>query len=194
MSRTDAIVAFDTSWAQRAGRALPEPILEVRGLGPLLRLRLRRRTDWAASICFCRIATANAPYSLQGVREIERVDERLGWRLFRSLSAFRYTDPPYAFAAAAASRGEAAELQDRFWYARPARCAPGSIRKATICVGTRTFWSWTSHASTTIEPVRTCCREFAETFEGGVASGEERGTPTLFIEGVVPAAATTQRR
>jgi protein-disulfide isomerase len=126
------------------------------------------------------------PYSRQAYRAIQRVEERLSVRF-----AFRHFPltqiHPHALAASAAA--EAAALQDRFWdmhdllfhrqqaledddlrgYARALELAVDAFDVARQSAGV-------------LERIR-------RDVQSGVATGEVRGTPTLFIDGVLHAGA-----
>jgi protein-disulfide isomerase len=123
------------------------------------------------------------PYSRQAFREIGRVQQRLGGVRF----AFRHFPltaiHPHAFAAATAA--EAAGLQDRFWemhellFHRQKALDDDDLRRyaAQLELDLARFDKDRGSAE-----VRARIRRDVES---GEASGEVRGTPTLFIDGVV---------
>jgi protein-disulfide isomerase len=124
------------------------------------------------------------PYSRQAFRYIERVEQRLsgGVRF-----AFRYFPlveiHPHAFAAAAAA--EAAALQGRFWemhallFRRQRALEDDDLRRyATELELDPTRFDQDRFSPEVLRRIR-------RDVESGIASGEVRGTPTLFIDGVV---------
>jgi protein-disulfide isomerase len=124
------------------------------------------------------------PYSRQAFREIERVEQRLSGRIRFAFRHFPLTEiHPHAFAAAAAA--EAAALQQRFWdmhallFHRQKALEDDDLRRyaADLELDVARFDSDRAGAG-----VRARIRRDVE---GGEASGEIRGTPTLFIDGVV---------
>jgi protein-disulfide isomerase len=124
------------------------------------------------------------PYSRQAFRAIARVEQRLsgGVRF-----AFRYFPlveiHPHAFGAAAAA--EAAALQDRFWemhallFRRQRALEDDDLRRyaAELQLDLARF----DQDRLSPEVLRRIRRDV----ESGIASGDVRGTPTLFIDGVV---------
>jgi protein-disulfide isomerase len=124
------------------------------------------------------------PYSRRAVREIERVEQRLGQGVRFAFRHFPLTEiHPHAFAAAAAA--EAAALQDRFWpmhellFDRQAALEDDDLRlyAAELELDVARFDRDRTGAAV-LGRVRRDVRS-------GIASGEVRGTPTLFIDGVV---------
>jgi protein-disulfide isomerase len=123
------------------------------------------------------------PYSRQAYREIERVENQLGDGVQFAFRHFPLIQiHPHASAAAAAA--EAAALQDRFWemhellFHRQKALEDDDLRRYA--------------AELELDPVRfdrdrsgtRVIRRVDRDVESGIASGEVRGTPTLFIQGV----------
>jgi protein-disulfide isomerase len=124
------------------------------------------------------------PYSRQAFREIERVEGRLHGRVRFAFRHFPLTQiHPHALAASAAA--EAAALQDRFWdmhellFHRQVALAHDHLRRyaAELELDVALFDSDRTGA--------TVLGRVGRDVESGMASGEVRGTPTLFIDGVV---------
>jgi protein-disulfide isomerase len=124
------------------------------------------------------------PYSRQAFREIERVERRLGGGVRFAFRHFPLTQiHPHALAAAAAA--EAAALQDRFWdmhellFHRQRALADDDLRRyaAELELDVAAFDSDRASAG--------ALRRVGRDVESGIASGEVRGTPTLFIDGAV---------
>jgi protein-disulfide isomerase len=124
------------------------------------------------------------PYSRQAFREIQLVEERLGQGVRFAFRHFPLTEiHPHALAAAAAA--EAAALQSRFWemhellFHRQKALEDEDLRRyaAELGLDLARFDSDRS-GEAVLERVRRDVRS-------GIASGEVRGTPTLFIDGVV---------
>jgi protein-disulfide isomerase len=123
------------------------------------------------------------PYSRQAFREIERVERELGEGVRFAFRHFPLTQiHPHASAAAAAA--EAAALQAGFWamhellFHRQKALEDADLRRyaAELELDTDQFDSdWRSTA---------VIRRVARDVDSGIASGEVRGTPTLFIDGV----------
>ena len=124
------------------------------------------------------------PYSRRAFREIEHVERRLSKGVRFAFRHFPLTEiHPHALAASAAA--EAAALQDRFWqmhellFHRQKALEEDDLRRyaAELELDVARFdRDWTGSA--VIERVR-------RDVQSGLASGEVRGTPTLFIDGVV---------
>ena len=124
------------------------------------------------------------PYSRQAFREIERVEERLAGHVRFAFRHFPLTEiHPHALAAAAAA--EAAALQDRFWdihdllFHRQKALDDDDLRRYAAGLGLD---------SARFEADRTGSAVLGRIrwdVESGLASGQVRGTPTLFIDGVV---------
>jgi len=124
------------------------------------------------------------PYSRQAFREIERVERRLPEGIRFAFRHFPLTEiHPHALAAAAAA--EAAALQDRFWdmhellFHRQKALEDDDLRRYAVELGLDVVqFDGDRTGPGVLERVR-------RDVESGVASGEVRGTPTLFIDGVV---------
>jgi protein-disulfide isomerase len=124
------------------------------------------------------------PYSRQAFREIERVESRLGDELRFAFRHFPLTEiHPHALAASAAA--EAAALKDRFWemhellFHHQNALADSDLRRyaAELELDVAAF---------EVDRVGAAVlRRVGRDVESGMASGEIRGTPTLFIDGVV---------
>jgi protein-disulfide isomerase len=124
------------------------------------------------------------PYSRQAFREIERVEQQVngGVRF-----AFRYFPlaeiHPHAFAAAATA--EAAALQGRFWdmhellFHRQKALQDDDLQRYATELGLDVARFDQDRFSPHV------LRRIRRDVESGMASSEVRGTPTLFIDGVV---------
>jgi protein-disulfide isomerase len=124
------------------------------------------------------------PYSRRAFREIERVERRLGTGVRFAFRHFPLTEiHPHALAASAAA--EAAALQDQFWtmhellFHRQTALEDDDLRRhaAELGLDVARFDSDRAGAAV-LERVR-------RDVQSGTTSGEVRGTPTLFINGVV---------
>jgi protein-disulfide isomerase len=124
------------------------------------------------------------PYSRRAFREIGRVERRLGTGVRFAFRHFPLTEVhPHALAAASAA--EAAALQGRFWemsellFHRQTALEDQDLRRyaAELELDVERFDSDRT-GSAVLGRVR-------RDMQSGVASGEVRGTPTLFIDGVV---------
>jgi len=124
------------------------------------------------------------PYSRQAFRAIEHVERQMDGAIRFAFRHFPLTEiHPHAFAAAAAA--EAAGLQGRFWemhellFHRQKALEEGDLQRYA--------------AEFELDVVRFDQDRFSadvqarihRDVESGMASGEVRGTPTLFIDGVV---------
>lgn len=124
------------------------------------------------------------PYSRRAFRAIERVERRLDGRVRFAFRHFPLTDiHPHALAAAAAA--EAAALQDRFWemhdvlFRRQKALENDDLRRYAAEMGLDIARFEDDRSDDTVfERIR-------RDVESGIASGEVRGTPTLFIDGVL---------
>jgi protein-disulfide isomerase len=124
------------------------------------------------------------PYSRKAFREIEHVERRLGERVRFAFRHFPLTEiHPHALAASAAA--EAASLQDRFWdmhellFHRQGALEDDDLRGYAAELGLDIAHfdeAWNSVG--VLERIR-------RDVESGSATGEVRGTPTLFIDGIV---------
>jgi protein-disulfide isomerase len=124
------------------------------------------------------------PYSRQAFREIERVEKRSGDGIRFAFRHFPLTEiHPHALAAAAAA--EAAAAQGRFWemhnllFRRQSALEDDDLTRyaAELELDVALFEGDRSGAGV-LERV-------ARDVQSAIASGEVRGTPTLFIDGVV---------
>jgi protein-disulfide isomerase len=124
------------------------------------------------------------PYSRAAMREIERVERRLGDGVRFAFRHFPLTEVhPHALAASAAA--EAAALQDRFWdmhellFHRQTALEDDDLRSyaAELELDVARFESDRAGAAV-LGRVR-------RDMQSGTASGQVWGTPTLFIDGVV---------
>jgi protein-disulfide isomerase len=124
------------------------------------------------------------PYSRRAFRVIQRVERRLGQGVRFAFRHFPLTEiHPHALAAAAAA--EAAARQDRFWdmherlFHRQSALEDDDLRRYAAGLGLDVARFDSDRTGTAVlERVR-------RDVESGMASGEVRGTPTLFIDGVV---------
>ena len=124
------------------------------------------------------------PYSRQAYREIERIERRLSGGIRFAFRHFPLTEiHPHALAAAGAA--EAAALQGRFWdmhellFHRQHALEDDDLRRYASELGLdvpRFSQDRSSHE---------VLQRIGRDIESGLASGEVRGTPTLFIDGVV---------
>jgi NhaA family Na+:H+ antiporter len=124
------------------------------------------------------------PYSRQAFREIERVERQLGDRLRFAFRHFPLTEiHPHARAASAAA--EAAGLQGRFWdmherlFHHQSALEDGDLRHHAGELGLDLA------RFDDDRPGAAVLERVGRDIESGLASGEVRGTPTLFIDGVV---------
>jgi protein-disulfide isomerase len=124
------------------------------------------------------------PYSRQAFRGIQRVEQQLGAGVRFAFRHFPLVEiHPHALAAAAAA--EAAALQGRFWelhellFHRQKALGDDDLRRyaAQLELDVARF----DQDRISPEVVQRVQRDV----ESGIASGEVRGTPTLFIDGVV---------
>ncbi len=124
------------------------------------------------------------PYSRQAFQEIERVERRVGDEVRFAFRHFPLTEiHPHALAAAAAA--EAAALQGRFWdmhdrlFHHRSALEDDDLRRYAAELELDLARFDTDRIGTAVR------RRVARDVESGIASGEVRGTPTLFIDGVV---------
>ena len=124
------------------------------------------------------------PYSRRAFREIEQVERRLGGEVRFAFRHFPLSEiHPHALAASAAA--EAAALQDRFWemhellFHRQNALDHDDLRRyaGELELDLEAF-DRDRAGSDVLNRIR-------RDIESGIASGEVRGTPTLFIDGVV---------
>jgi protein-disulfide isomerase len=131
------------------------------------------------------------PYSRQAFHAIELVEQQLGGNVRFAFRHFPLTGiHPHALAAAAAA--EAAAAQGRFWdmhellFHRQKALEDGDLRGYAAQLGLDVAAFDTDRASTAVAD------RIRRDVDSGLASGQVLGTPTLFIDGVVTAAATTR--
>ena len=124
------------------------------------------------------------PYSRQAFRAIERVERQLNGGVRFAFRHFPLTDiHPHALAAAAAA--EAAALQDHFWemhrllFHRQRALEDDDLRRYAVELDLDVQQFAQDRADAGV------ARRIRRDVESGLASGEVRGTPTLFIDGVV---------
>ena len=124
------------------------------------------------------------PYSRRAFREIELVERRLPGDVRFAFRHFPLTEiHPHALAASAAA--EAAALQDRFWdmhellFHRQKALDDGDLRRYAGELGLDVEAFDRDRAGSGV------LNRIRRDVESGIASGEVRGTPTLFIDGVV---------
>ena len=124
------------------------------------------------------------PYSRQAFRAIERVEQELNGRIRFAFRHFPLVQiHPYAFGAAAAA--EAAAIQDRFWamhellFHRQKALQDDDLRQYADELGLDIARFDQDRVGPDVR------RRIRRDVETGLASSEVRGTPTLFIDGVV---------
>jgi protein-disulfide isomerase len=123
------------------------------------------------------------PYSRRAFREIERIERRLGDGVRFAFRHFPLTEiHPHALAASAAA--EAAALQGRFWemhellFHRQKALEDDDLRRYAGELGLDAErFERDRGGGAALERIR-------RDVESGIASGEVRGTPTLFVDGV----------
>ena len=124
------------------------------------------------------------PYSRRAFREIQRIEQQPGSSIRFAFRHFPLTDiHPHALAASAAA--EAAALQGRFWemhellFHRQKALEDEHLERyaAELELDVPRFNRDRSSPNVV--------RRIGRDIESGVASGEVRGTPTLFIDGSV---------
>ena len=124
------------------------------------------------------------PYSRQAYREIERIERGLSGGIRFGFRHFPLTEiHPHALAAAGAA--EAAALQGRFWdmhellFHRQHALEDDDLRRYASELGLDVPRFTQDRSSPEV------LQRIGRDIESGLASGEVRGTPTLFIDGVV---------
>jgi protein-disulfide isomerase len=124
------------------------------------------------------------PYARRAFREIERVQRGLGDGVRFAFRHFPLTEiHPHALGAAAAA--EAAELQGRFWdmhellFRHQSTLEDEDLRQFADKLKLDVVQFDTDRTSAGV------FRRVGRDVESGIASGEVRSTPTLFIDGVV---------
>ncbi len=124
------------------------------------------------------------PYSRQAYRAIERIEAALGGGVRFAFRHFPLTEiHPHALAASRAA--EAAAIQGRFWdmhdvlFHRQKALEDEDLRRYAVELGLDSGqFDRDRDGEAVLDRV-------ARDFRSGIASGEVRGTPTLFIDGVV---------
>jgi len=124
------------------------------------------------------------PYSRKAFRHVQRVESRLGGEVRFAFRHFPLTDiHPHALAASAAA--EAASMQGRFWemhellFHRQKALEDADLRRYADELGLDVErFDADLRSDAVLARIR-------RDVESGLASGEVRGTPTLFIDGVV---------
>jgi protein-disulfide isomerase len=124
------------------------------------------------------------PYSRRAFREIARIEQRSDSSIRFAFRHFPLTEiHPHALAAAAAA--EAAALQDRFWemhellFHRQKALEDEHLQRYAAELELDVSRFNRDRSSPNV------ARRIGRDIESGVASGEVRGTPTLFIDGIV---------
>lgn len=124
------------------------------------------------------------PFSRQAYRAIERVEAQLAGAVRFAFRHFPLTEiHPHALAASQAA--EAAALQDRFWgmheslFHHQKALEDEDLRRYAVGLELNVGRFDADRGS---EPV---LDRIERDFRSGIESGEVRGTPTLFIDGVV---------
>ena len=124
------------------------------------------------------------PYSRRAFHEIERVEQDMSGRVRFAFRHFPLVEiHPHAFAAAAAA--EAAALQDRFWdmhellFHRQKALEDDDLRGYAAELGLDVARFDRDRSDAEVET------RIRRDVASGLASGQVRGTPTLFIESVV---------
>src|SRR5690348_1465442 len=124
------------------------------------------------------------PYSRQAYRSIERVEAELAGNVRFAFRHFPLTEiHPHALAASRAA--EAAALQDRFWemhellFHRQKALEEADLRGYAVELGLDVGRFDADRRSEAV------LDRVERDFRSGIESGEARGTPTLFIDGVV---------
>src|SRR5216684_7440346 len=125
------------------------------------------------------------PYSRQAFHAIEQIERQLGGNMRFAFRHFPLTSiHPHALAAAAAA--EAAALQGRFWdmhellFHRQKALEDGDLRGYAAQLGLDVAAFDRDRASTAVAD------RIRRDVDSGLASGQVLGTPSLFIDGVVP--------
>jgi protein-disulfide isomerase len=124
------------------------------------------------------------PYSRQAFREIERVEQQMSGGIRFAFRHFPLEEiHPRAFAAAAAA--EAAALQGRFWdmheqlFHHQKALEGDDLQRYAAQLGLDVARFDQDRLGSDV------LRRIRRDVESGLASGEVRGTPTLFIDGIV---------
>jgi protein-disulfide isomerase len=124
------------------------------------------------------------PYSRQAFRAIQQVEQQLGGNMRFAFRHFPLTSiHPHALAAAAAA--EAGALQDRFWdmhellFHRQKALEDSNLLGYAAQLDLDVAAFDRDRASTAV------AARIRRDVDSGMASGQVRGTPTLFIDGIV---------
>jgi protein-disulfide isomerase len=124
------------------------------------------------------------PYSRQAFREIERVEQQVSAGIRFAFRHFPLVEiHPHAFAAAGAA--EAAALQSRFWDMHELLFHRQKALEDADLQGYATQLELDVARFDRDRFSPDVLRRIRRDVESGLASGEVRGTPTLFIDGVV---------
>jgi Thioredoxin len=124
------------------------------------------------------------PYSRRAFREIALVERRLPGEVRFAFRHFPLTEI-HTHALAASAAAEAAALQDRFWdmhellFHRQKALDDGDLHQYAGELGLDVVTFNRDRAGSGV------LNRIRRDVESGIASGEVRGTPTLFIDGVV---------
>jgi protein-disulfide isomerase len=124
------------------------------------------------------------PYSRQAYRAIESVEAEVGGGVRFAFRHFPLTEiHPHALAASRAA--EAAALQSRFWemhellFHRQKALEAGDLRRYASEFGLDVGRFENDRSSEVV------LERIERDFRSGIESGQVRGTPTLFVDGVV---------
>jgi protein-disulfide isomerase len=124
------------------------------------------------------------PFSRQAFRAIERVEQEVSGGIRFAFRQFPLVEiHPHAFAAAAAA--EAAALQGRFWEMHELLFHRQKALRDDDLQGYATQLELDVARFDQDRFSPQILRRIRRDVESGIASGEVRGTPTLFIDGVV---------
>jgi protein-disulfide isomerase len=124
------------------------------------------------------------PYSRQAFRQIERVEQQVSGGIRFAFRHFPLVEiHPHAFAAGAAA--EAAALQGRFWEMHELLFHRQKALRDDDLQGYATQLELDVARFDQDRFSPDVLRRIRRDVESGIASGEVRGTPTLFIDGVV---------
>jgi protein-disulfide isomerase len=131
------------------------------------------------------MATRECPYSRQAFRAIERVERQLDGGVRFGLRHFPLTDiHPHAPCSGQSRRGGRAP-RPLLGHARPALPSPEKALQdedlQRHAMQLQRTWNASDHDRAGADVPRRVRRDV----ESGIASGKVRGTPTLFIDGVV---------
>ena len=149
------------------------------GIMEPLDLRLDHVRGGAAGRLLVEYGDYECPYSRQAYREIQRLEAELGNRMRFAFRHFPLTEvhPHAAGAEAAALQGRFWEMHDHLFHHQHA-LEDEDLRRYAVELELDPARFDADRAS---EPV---LERVIRDFESGLATGEVRGTPTLFIDGV----------